>query len=94
MHPFLFFIGQQMLGSLGPEFIPNHIIIKKFLQAKKYLIFGWIVGGLSSIWLVCGWFGWFVDGLDSLWVVLRFTANPPMTGSDPIWVIDLCDLCT
>ena len=25
---------------LGPEFIPNHIIKKKFLQAKKDLIFG------------------------------------------------------
>ena len=38
------------------------------------LIIGWFLGGLSavllfvdgltSLWLVCGWFGWFVGGFE------------------------------
>ena len=31
-----------------------------------YAIFGWLVGALFGIWLVCGWF---VAGLAGLWVV-------------------------
>ena len=34
--------------------------------------FGWFVGDLWLVWLVCGWF---VVGLDGLWVVSSFTAN-------------------
>ena len=39
------------------------------------LVFGWFVGGLASLWPVCGWCGsrvdcgWFVDSLAGLYVV-------------------------
>ena len=72
MHPFIFPRGMgkrvvfqewQMWWFWVPEFIPSH---KKCLQEKKNAIFGWLMGALSGIWLVCGWCDWFVS---SLWVV-------------------------
>ena len=63
-----YFVGWQILLFLGPRFIPNH---RKCIQRKKDAIFGWLVGGLSGIWLVCGWFSWFVGDVAGLWVVQR-----------------------
>ena len=31
--------------------------------------FGCPVGGLASLWLVCGWFRWFVGNLVGLWML-------------------------
>ena len=53
-----YFVGQQMLRLLGPEFTFNH---KKCLQGKD-TIFGWLMDGFASlwvVWLVCEQFGWF-----------------------------------
>ena len=70
-----YFVGQQMLQLLGPEFILNH---NKCLQEKMmvfWLISGWFVQCLASLWVVWLVCGWFVGGLAGLWVVLSFTAN-------------------
>ena len=75
-----YLVGWEILRFLDPEFKPNH---KKCLQGKKDAIFGWLVGGLLGIWLVCGRFmssvaawwviyercGWFVGEVTGLWVV-------------------------
>ena len=42
-------------------------------------VFGWFVGSLWVVWVVCGWFAdgldGFAGGLDGLWVVSSFTAK-------------------
>ena len=40
-----------------------------------WLVYGWFVGGLAGLWVVCEWCGWFAGGLAVLWVVSSFKAN-------------------
>ena len=82
-----YFVEQQMLRFLGPEFI---LFIKNIFRERRvqflaveylaglwaiWVICWWFVGGLDGLQVICGWFGWIVSGLDGLWVASSFTAN-------------------
>ena len=75
VHTFLFLhmIGKRVIFRGGDKYRGSYILnlnlVKKCLQGKKDVIFGWVVGGLSHIWLVCAWYGEFVSGLWMIWLV-------------------------
>ena len=89
-----YFVGRQMLRFLDPQFISNH---KKCLQGRGDAIFGWLVcslsgiswygwfvGGLYVVWLVCGWFR--VIQLMEVFLgksVLKVCSK--FTGENPCW---------
>ena len=51
----------------------NNSVFGHFLRSDTHLLtYGYFVGSLVSLWLLCGWF---VSGLGGLWVVSSFTAN-------------------
>ena len=77
MHLFLFSRG------MDKENVADH---KKYLQGKNDAIFGWLVGDLFAIWLVCGWCGWLVGALAGLWVVCGWF-DWFVGGLDDLWVV-------
>ena len=69
--------GRILWGSkCGSCWVLNlYLIIINVFREKGcdfWLISGWFVHYLTSlwvVWLVCGWFGWFVGGAANLWFV-------------------------
>ena len=47
------------------------------------------MGGLSGIWLVCGWYDWFVAGVAGLWLICGWFGwfEGSLDGLDGLWVV-------